>query len=278
MKIGSVSIERAKLQHQNFADALIRAGAEIIKLPFLHGAFDSVFMKDNGVIFRMNSDDSPKAILANPRFENRKLESSYRTKEFNELGIETMAIDSGFEGGDFVILPNTRLGFLGYGFRSDSSAAQEISTYLKREVIALKLCDPYFYHLDTALNFIEWEDRGTKRIIAFAHWDAFDQESLHKLKSCDEISEIIFIDRKEALAFALNWVEVNGVIITGTHAPELESILRGFGKKVHMTPLDEFQRAGGSAACLASKIFVMNQKSLEIHPSKKIDFYEKRAQ
>lgn len=280
MKIGSVSIERAKHQHSAFAEALVHHGAEVIKLPFLHGAFDSVFMKDNGILFKAHPDEAPIAILANPKFENRKSEPAHRTKEFARLGMKTVSIESDFEGGDFVMLSNSKLGFLGYGFRSAPSAAKEISSHLKRKVIPLKLCDPYFYHLDTALNFISFEGPGYKRIIAFVLREAFDSESMDRLRKCDEISEIVYISRKEALSFALNWVEVKGVIITGSHAPELSKRLESFGKRVHRTPLDEFQQAGGSAACLTSKIHFMSQDQDVQNPDfiKKMKTYETHAQ
>jgi N-dimethylarginine dimethylaminohydrolase len=54
--------------------------------------------------------------------------------------------------------------------------------------------------------------------------------------------------------FALNFVEIGDTIVTGTDAPEVTAALSARGKRVIVTPLDEFQRAGGSAACLLAPV------------------------
>jgi len=50
MQVGAANPARAEAQHTRFVRALERAGAQVLRLPFVHGAFDSVFAKDSAVL------------------------------------------------------------------------------------------------------------------------------------------------------------------------------------------------------------------------------------
>ena len=51
--------------------------------------------------------------------------------------------------GDFLYTGRALLA--GYGFRSDQAAAAELAEVFGLPVLSLRLTDPRFYHLDTAL-------------------------------------------------------------------------------------------------------------------------------
>lgn len=53
---------------------------------------------------------------------------------------------------------------------------------------------------------------------------------------------------------SLNLVEVGDTVVTGTESAVVADALRALGKQVIVMPLDEFHRAGGSAACLLAPI------------------------
>src|SRR6202789_2817844 len=55
--------------------------------------------------------------------------------------------------GDILIAGETVLA--GYGFRSDLAAADELASVFGRRVVSLRLVDPRFYHLDTALCVLD---------------------------------------------------------------------------------------------------------------------------
>ena len=59
--------------------------------------------------------------------------------------------------GDFAYLPGAYGGLVlaGYGFRTDPAAHAEAQEVLGRPVISLRLVDPAFYHLDTALAALD---------------------------------------------------------------------------------------------------------------------------
>src|ERR1700756_4217612 len=55
--------------------------------------------------------------------------------------------------GDILLAGDTVLA--GYGFRSDEGAAGELAAVFGRRVVSLRLVDPRFYHLDTALSVLD---------------------------------------------------------------------------------------------------------------------------
>lgn len=259
MKVGAVSADMAIAQHDSYAEKLRQAGAEVIKLPFIPGAYDSVFIKDNAVL--ISTKKGRIALIARPYFENRQVEQRQRALEFERLGFQTIRIHEHFEGGDFVMFPDMTRAYLGYGFRSARESAKELSRFLDLPITCLELKDPLFYHLDTALNFILDKRELEHRIIAFAYKEAFTDESWEDLVNDEAINQIVCVNREEALSFGLNWVEVNETIFLGKEVPELEASLKRLGKKVVVSPLDQFQLAGGSAACLSLRVFPLDQKA-----------------
>lgn len=249
MKIGSADSGLAVMQHRRFISALRKAGAEVIEVPFLHGEFDSVFAKDNAVLFE--GDTGRVAMLAKPSTRERSSEQESRSQALEEVGIDviTQAKES-LEGGDVVFVESKAKIFFGYGQRSSLAAAVELREYSGCEVVALELVDPFFFHLDTALNFVEVNGRQ----VAFAYRGAFSDEAWRTLICDRDVAAVVEVEREEALGFALNWVEVNGTVILGSEPKLVVQRLRSLGKNVVVTPLDQFQLAGGSAACLATKI------------------------
>ena len=76
-----------------------------------------------------------------------------------------------FEGmGDAIWHPLRRLLYIGYGFRTDLKALERAANLLHCPVVALKLIDPSFYHLDTALSVLDQQT-------AIYAPEAFDKDS-----------------------------------------------------------------------------------------------------
>ena len=63
--------------------------------------------------------------------------------------------------GDFAYLPGAYGGLIlaGHGFRTEPAAHAEAQEVLGRPVVSLRLVDPRFYHLDTALAALDDEQR-----------------------------------------------------------------------------------------------------------------------
>lgn len=251
MKIGSSCLEIAEAEHDLFVRTLERAGADVIRLPYLAGAYDSVFMKDS-VLLR-STPAGTRAMLARPFADERRGEPERRAAGLERAGMRVIARASEpLEGGDVVVAPGAGAAFMGHGFRTSRAARAPLERFLGVEVVPLELVDPYFYHLDTAMN-VTAAANGERVVFACPH--AFDRKSWRRLRDHPAIDRLIPVDRGEAMRFATNWVEVGGVAILGAPAPRTREALEHCGKKVVVSPLSQFLLAGGSAACLVAPVY-----------------------
>lgn len=149
-----------------------------------------------------------------------------------------------FEGaGDALVDPSRALIWVGHGWRSNALAAGLLERVFERRAVSLRLVDPRFYHLDTCFCPIAggW-------LIYYPR--AFDEFSRETIAALVPIEKRIEVGESDALSFACNAVEVNGMVIMNDASPRLRAQLRAAGFKVALTPLSEFIKAGGSAKCL----------------------------
>lgn len=263
MDVGSVNSKKAISQHQNLRKTLEVCGADILEVPFVHGAFDSVYIKDSALIRK--SAHHCRALLSRPRHAVRRAEQGPRGSSFHSQGFQVDDSEGApFEGGDLVYDDEKAFGFLGFGFRSDPRVRTEIETFLGGSITELRLIDPRFYHLDTALGLVHTSN-GT---VAFAYENAFSKESWERLKSHPKLDDVVPVSESEALQFGLNWLEVSDHVILGSTVPQIQSELRSLGKRPVVTPLSEFQRGGGSVACLTARLFEAPSKWEESHPQR----------
>ena len=244
MVIGGVDPQRAVLQHAGLIRTVRALGADVETVPFVHGAFDSVFAKDNA-IYTATANGLTHALFSRPRHPERQVEQPVRASDLARAGIvvDTRGVD--FEGGDVIVLPG-RCALLGYGFRSAREAARDLEKHLGLPVLPLELVDSALYHLDTALAVFA---DGT----TFVCDDAFTAASRRALRAL-QLGDVHRVERDAALKFALNVVEIGDSVVTGTQSPA-NRLFEACGKRVVYTPLDEFQRAGGSAACLLAPVY-----------------------
>jgi len=246
MKVGAVNWRRACAQHRAFRRALLAAGAELLELPFVHGAYDCVFAKDNAVLLERRG--RMRALLASPVFGERQQEQHARARMLEALGFEVLGPPpSHFEGGDLAVLPGVRGALLGYGQRSSRHAAGRLERFLDAPVTPLELTDPHLYHLDTALHVLS---DGTALVCA----EAFTLEALRTLARTEGIQRVVPVPYEEALRFGVNLVEVGRAVLVGGRVPQVEALLHALGRWPVTVPLEQFHHAGGSAACLASRV------------------------
>ena len=245
MAIGSVDYLTAAAQHADYVNALERAGAAIVRLPFVHGAYDSVFAKDTALVLERRG--TRKVLLAQPRHPERQREQVARSEFFEQSGYEVVCDPDGpsWEGGDTVMLPRGLL--LGYGPRSGPGAAAWLERNAEVPVTPLELCDPHLYHLDMAVTTLP---DGT----AIVCETALTPSAMRALERTPGIRQIVTVRRADALAFGLNLVAVGGTLFAGARVAAVEAIVIGRGYRYVVAPLDEFHKAGGSAACLVAKL------------------------
>lgn len=242
MQVGSTSLDRACAQHDALVQALTACGAVVQRHPFVRGCFDCVFAKDNAVLAR--TARGRRALVCRPRHDVRAREQLARARSLSRHGYHVDHARHHLEGGDVVRATGGLL--LGHGFRSEPDAARELASWSGLDVLAVELVDPHLYHLDTALAALP---DGTVLVCP----DALAPASLRALRRWPRARRIVEVARDEALRFGLNLVAVGRRAILSRGAPGVERALASLGYEPLTLELDEFHRAGGSAACLVSE-------------------------
>ena len=140
--------------------------------------------------------------------------------------------------GDILVAGETVLA--GHGFRSDEAAAGELAAVFGRRVVSLRLVDPRFYHLDTALCVL---DAST----AMYYPAAFDDAGRAALASV--FDELIEAKDEDAEVLGLNAVCDGRHVVLARQATGLARSLSAHGFEPVPVDMSELLKAGGSAKC-----------------------------
>src|SRR5258705_2885067 len=150
---GTALQARAAQQWMALHAALLEGGALIETIPPLEGAPDLVFTANAAVVL------DGKALLARFRHPERQAEEPHFAATFRKLqargllaSVRTLPEGVTLEGAGDCVWDDTRnLFWMGYGPRSDEAARHAVEEESGVEVEALRLADPSYYHMDTAL-------------------------------------------------------------------------------------------------------------------------------
>jgi len=145
--------------------------------------------------------------------------------------------------GDILIAGDTVVGetvLAGYGFRSDLAAAAELASVFGRRVVSLRLVDPRFYHLDTALCVLD----ATTAMYYPAAFDDAGQASLASL-----FDELIEAKDEDAEVLGLNAVSDGRHVVLARQAAGLARSLFARGFVPVPVDMSELLKAGGGAKC-----------------------------
>lgn len=243
MQPGATRIDIARAQHRALRAALWQAGAQVLELPFVPGCYDCVFVKDAAVLARR--EGKLRALLARPRHPERCAEIASRRRALEQHGFAITAARHRLEGGDVVLAGETLL--LGYGFRTDANAVDDLAHFAGRPVLPLRLVDPHFYHLDTA---VAWLDSGVLLVAE----RALPPDDERKLGDVPGVAQVIRVPREEALELGLNVVQIGRQVVIARGAARAAARLQALGYEPVRVPLDQYRLAGGGAACLTASV------------------------
>ena len=247
--LDSVESARAARQHGRFVRQLRELDAEVMRLPFVHGVHDSVFVKDVAVVVRRG-----ERTLALPAPLRSARDGKQRTraqaKVLESFGVELHPTpEETFEGRDVVVAPDFGEVFLGHGFGSSPGSADALEALLEVPAAPVALRDPDLFHLDMVLAVLR---DGTH----FVCEEALTARAVASVRRAARGRDIVSVPLADARSFALCFVELEGVVVTSARSPTVNTALRQRGIRVVETPLTQFHRAGGSAARLVSRVHV----------------------
>jgi N-dimethylarginine dimethylaminohydrolase len=178
----------------------------------------------------------------------RRPESAHYDLWFKKAGYEVHRPQAVSEGeGDFVWTGRWLLA--GTGFRTTPEAHREAQEFLGRPVITLRLVDPLFYHLDTALFVLDDSPGGGDVVYYPEAFSPGSQEVLRRL-----FPDALLATREDALAFGLNSVSDGRHVFIASQAEALAARVERRGYVPVPVDLSEFRKAGGGIKCCTQEI------------------------
>jgi N-dimethylarginine dimethylaminohydrolase len=180
--------------------------------------------------------------------DQRKDEVPYIEQWYRQHGYEIHYLDEDkiddFEGcGDAIWHTGKRLLWGGYGYRSSIDAYKSISETFDVPVIALKLVEESFYHLDTCFCVL---DEKT----ALIYPDAFTEEGLALInKVFDKVIHSSKYEAEKLFACNASCPDGRNVIIQ-QGCTDVNKNLRDAGFSVHEVSTYEYLKSGGSVFCM----------------------------
>jgi N-dimethylarginine dimethylaminohydrolase len=240
---------QAELQWSGLRRVLLGLGAAVETVEAAPDLPDLVFTANGAVVL------DGKAVLARFRHGERRSEepvfaAAFAALQTHGLVDDVLQLPAGImlEGaGDCIFDPRRGLFWMGCGFRSDAAAGAEIERELGVRCVTLPLADPRFYHLDTA--FCALPCGG---VIYYPQ--AFTPAALAAIHAQVAAEDRIALNHADAAHFAANAVCVGRTIVLSSCSDALRRKLELRGYAVVETPLDVFQKSGGSACCLTLRL------------------------
>jgi N-dimethylarginine dimethylaminohydrolase len=128
----------------------------------------------------------------------------------------------------------------GHGFRTDPDAQAELAETFGVPVVSIRLVDPRFYHLDTAMCVLDADT-------AAYYPAAFDELGRKTLAA--QFSELIEATDADAAVLGLNAVSDGRHVVLPAQATDLAAQLRARGFQPIGVDLTELRKAGGGPKC-----------------------------
>ncbi len=228
---------RAVRQWEDLRSIYEDLGFDIELIEPIEGLPDMVYAANGGFVV------DNVAYGASFTYPERQPEGPAYLDWFERNGFETATPRSVNEGeGDFLLVGDTILA--GTGFRSSDASHGELAELYGREVVSLRLVDPSFYHLDTALAVLD----GTSGQEHIAYLPAaFDEVSRATLAS--RYPDAIVVNDEDAAVLGLNSFSDGYNVVIASRAADFERQLREHGYNPIGVDLSELLLGGGGVKC-----------------------------
>jgi len=220
-------------QWQTLYDTYIGLGFDVQLIDPIEGLPDMVYSANGGFVI------DGIAYGASFTHPERQPEGPAYMEWFADNSFEVRDPENVNEGeGDFLLVGDIILA--GTGFRSATNSHEEIARIFNRQVVTLKLVNPSFYHLDTAIAKLDDTN------IAYLE-SAFDEESLVKLRAL--YPEAIIATEEDAAVLGLNSYSDGFNVVIAARAKDFERQLRERGYNPIGVDLSELLLGGGGVKC-----------------------------
>ena len=227
-------LQLAKQQWEQLRSAYLGLGHSVHTIEPVPGLPDMVFAANGATVI------GGKVLGARFRFPQRAAEATAYLTWFRRNGYSSIIEPADVNEGEGDILFAYRAIVAGHGFRSEPAIQRQLAELFGLPVIGLRLVDPRFYHLDTALLVLDADT-------AAYYPAAFDEASRAALRA--HFSTLIEAADEDAEALGLNGTSDGRNVVLPGQATGLAERLTAAG--FHVVPVDmsEFMKAGGGPKC-----------------------------
>jgi ornithine aminotransferase len=226
-----------------------RLGARVTTQPAVRGLPDMVFTANAALVL------DRKVLLARFLCKERQGEESPDRAFFEALraqghvdAIVEPPAGLYFEGaGDAIWDAGRRVIWTGHGQRSSREMNTVIESLFGVRTVPLELIDPRFYHLDTCFCVL-----GGGEVLWYPA--AFSPESADTVRRVAGPSSLIEATTEDAMHLGVNSVCLGRDVVMCHASAVTRAALEARGYRVHVVPLDSFNRSGGAAYCLTLRL------------------------
>ncbi|WP_454129277.1 dimethylargininase [Microbacterium aurum] len=233
---------KALAQWQTLYDTYVALGHEVELIDPVPGLPDMVYTANGGFVI------DGRALGVRFRVDERRGEERPFMDWFAAHGFEVVEPVEVQEGeGDFLLVGDTILA--GTGFRSVGDSHREVADVFGREVVSLRLVDPRFYHLDTAISVLDpvAGPGGVERANIAYLPSAFDDASRRILQ--ERYPDAILVSDADGAVFGLNSASDGYNVFISPRATGFEAQLRERGYHPVLVDLSELLLGGGGIKC-----------------------------
>lgn len=209
------------------------------------GLPDMVFAANSGTVI------GGRVLGSRFRAPQRAAEAEHFRRWFLDRGYRDVVMPTSINEaeGDFAWTGSLLLA--GTGFRTDPGAHGEAQEVLGVPVVSLRLVDPRFYHLDTALFVLTESGLGEREQIAYypAAFSPGSQRVLRRL-----YPDAIIATDDDAECLGLNGVSDGLNVVLPKEAKALADQLSHHGYQPAFVDISELRKAGGGPKCCTLEI------------------------
>ncbi len=240
----------AARQWRQLRDTFTRLGHTVRTIDPVPGLPDMVFAANGATVI------GGRVLGARFRHPQRAAEGDAYLSWFARNGYPAVAPSSVNEGeGDIVFAGRVILA--GHGYRTDPAVSRELEALFGLPVVSLRLVDPRFYHLDTALCVL-----GAGTVACYP--GAFDDASRAALASL--FPTLIEAKDEDAEVLGLNAVSDGRHVVLPAQAAGLAAQLADNGFEPVPVDVSEFRKSGGGPKCCTLEIRETRQSALAPAP------------
>jgi arginine dihydrolase len=230
----AVDAARAMRQWERLRALYLELGHDVRTIEPVPGLPDMVFAANGATVA------DGKVLGARFRYPQRAGEAGAYLDWFRGHGYAEVRAPRHVHEGEGDILMAGGILLAGYGFRTDPGVAAELTGLFGRPVVSLRLVDPRFYHLDTALCVLDADT-------AMYYPAAFDDAGRAAIGT--QFAELIEAKDEDAEVLGLNAVSDGRHVVLPVQAAKLAAQLRERGFEPIGVDMSELLKGGGGPKC-----------------------------